>query len=409
MPTALQRDTDDPLAHKRNEFLLPPRGVYLDGNSLGCLPLSARQRARELIEQQWGLDLIKSWNSHSWIDLPQRCGEKIAPLIGAAPNQVICCDSISVNLFKILSVALQIQTGRTTVLSTHTNFPTDLYTVQGLQNLLGEQRCRLQLVHDDCLESALQSDVAVLLLSHVDFRTGRVNDMRRLTDMAHQHGVLVVWDLAHSAGAMPVLLDECQVDFAVGCGYKYLNGGPGAPAFIYVAKRHQAGMRQPLSGWMGHKAPFEFDTQYTPADGMQQFLSGTPPVLSMSVLDAALDVFTDVDAVQLRRKSLALTDLFIEQVNARPVLSELQLISPAEHTQRGSQLAWRHPEAWAICQALIARHIIGDFRAPDILRFGFSPLYLSYQDVVHSVDELEQVMRNGDYKQPQFQVRAKVT
>ncbi|ALO47355.1 kynureninase [Pseudohongiella spirulinae] len=408
-PTAQQLDAEDPLAAKRDDFLLPEQGVYLDGNSLGCLTRQARQRAREVVEQQWGQDLIKSWNSHGWIDLPTRCGEKIAPLIGAAPGQVICCDSISVNLFKIVSAALKLRAGRRTVLSTVSNFPTDLYTVQGLQALLGEQQCRLQLCADTELESALGDDVAVLLMSHVDFRTGYVNDMQHLTAMAHQLGALVIWDLAHSAGAMPVMLDDCRADFAVGCGYKYLNGGPGAPAFIYAAKRHQAGLQQPLSGWMGHRAPFDFDTHYAPAAGMQQFLSGTPAVLSMSVLEAALDVFRGIDLSVLRSKSLALTDLFIRQVRARPALADLQLISPIEHEYRGSQLAWRHPDAWAISQALIARGIIGDFRAPDIVRFGFSPLYLRYQDVERSVDVLEDIVCTGMYRQSQFQLRKKVT
>lgn len=402
-------DAEDVLAPRRTEFDLPADTVYLDGNSLGCLPLVAKLRAQQVVEQQWGRDLINSWNVHRWIDLPVSCGEKIARLIGAAPGQVICCDSISVNLFKLLSAALKMQAGRRVVVSQQGNFPTDLYMVQGLQDLLGADLCQLQLVEDQGLEDSLTEDVAVLLLSHVNFRSGLVYDMHRLTQLAHTKGILVIWDLAHSAGVLPVQLDACDVDFAVGCGYKYLNGGPGAPAFMYVAARHQNAIRQPLNGWMGHKAPFEFDTNYVSADGMARFLVGTPPVISMSVLDAALDVFADVDMGQVREKSLALSRLFIRLVAESSALGELELDSPADDTQRGSQLAYRHPEAYAICQAMIARGIIGDFRAPDIFRVGFNPLYLSFQDIYHSVRVLADVVVSEAWREPRYQQRSRVT
>lgn len=407
--TLAQLDRQDPLAGKIPAFELPLNQVYLDGNSLGCLPVTARQRAREVVEQQWGQDLIKSWNLHQWIDLPVSAGEKIARLIGAAPAQTICCDSISVNLFKLLGAALLMQPERSAVVSQQGNFPTDLYMVQGLGNLLGADRCSLRLVADDNIEAALDTDVAVLLLSHVNFRSGALYDMKTITAQAHAKGILVIWDLAHSAGVVPIELDACEVDFAVGCGYKYLNGGPGAPAFLYVAERHQVQARQPLAGWMGHAAPFEFDNEYRAAPGVAGFLSGTPPVVSLSILDAALDVFTGVDVAQLRQKSLALASVFKQGVEQAPALSALALMSPADEALRGAQLAYRHPHAFAICQALIAHGVIADFRAPDILRVGFSPLYLRYVDIGRSVEVLNRIMQEDLWRDPVFSVRHKVT
>lgn len=404
-----QLDQLDPLAAKTAAFDVPHDQVYLDGNSLGCLPLAAKQRAREVVEQQWGRDLIKSWNLHQWIDLPVSAGEKIARLIGAAPGQTICCDSVSVNLFKLLSAALAMQTGRHVVVSQQGNFPTDLYMVQGLARQLGDEHCCLRLVADDDLGAALADDVAVVLLSHVNFRSGALYDMQAITAQAQSRGILVIWDLAHSAGVIPVQLDACNVDFAVGCGYKYLNGGPGAPAFLYVAKRHQARARQPLSGWMGHVAPFDFDNEYQPAPGVSGFLSGTPPVISLSILDAALDVFADVAVGQLRQKSLALAGVFMQQVEKSPLLSDLRLLSPVDQTQRGAQLAYRHPHAFAICQALIAHGVIADFRAPDILRVGFSPLYLRFAGIGRSVDVLKRIMQDELWRDPVYAVRHKVT
>ncbi len=407
--TLVQMDRQDPLAGKFSDFELPASQVYLDGNSLGCLPVSAKQRAREVVEQQWGQDLIKSWNLHQWIDLPLSAGEKIARLIGAAPGQTICCDSISVNLFKLLSAALMMRPGRHVVVSQQGNFPTDLYMVQGLGSLLGADKCSLRLVADDGIEAAMTGDVAVLVLSHVNFRSGALYDMKALTAQAHARGILVIWDLAHSAGVVPVALDACKVDFAVGCGYKYLNGGPGAPAFLYVAERHQSQVRQPLTGWMGHQAPFEFDNDYRAAPGVAGFLSGTPPVVSLSILDAALDAFAGVDVAQLRRKSLALASVFKQGVEQAPALSALVLISPADETLRGAQLAYRHPHAFAICQALIAHGVIADFRAPDILRVGFSPLYLRFVDIGRSVEVLNQIMLDDVWRDPVYAVRHKVT
>lgn len=402
-------DDSDPLAAKRDEFVLPQNTVYLDGNSLGCLPIAARERAREVVETQWGRDLIKSWNQHGWIDLPASVGEKIARLIGAAPGQTICCDSTSVNLFKLLSVALNMQGERCIVLSQQDNFPSDLYMVEGLHHLLGDDRVQLTLCPEDEIESALHKKVAVLLLTQVNFRSGRLLDMQRLTERAHALGILVIWDLAHSAGVLPIALDACEVDFAVGCGYKYLNGGPGAPAFAYVAKRHHKHLRQPLSGWMGHAHPFQFDAQYIPAPSISQLLAGTPPVISMSVLDAALDVYRDIDTAQLHRKASALSELFRTLLERSPELRDFQLISPIQASQRGAQLAYRHPQAYAICQALIAHGIIADFRAPDLLRLGFSPLLLRYIDIGTSVSVLIEIMRDERWRDPQYATRRKVT
>lgn len=401
-------DAADPLAHKRAEFVLPDDTIYLDGNSLGPLSKRAKARVTEVVADEWGQDLIASWNTNHWIDLPTSVGEKIAPLLGAKPEQTICCDSISVNLFKLLAAALQINAQRRVILSQQDNFPTDLYIADGLATLLsGAHQLKLA-AEDDILES-LNEEVAVLLLTQVNFRSGSMHDIQAVTRRAHEVGALVVWDLAHSAGAVPLQLDDWRVDFAVGCGYKYLNGGPGAPAFIYVAQRHQAMALQPLSGWMGHLAPFSFSPDFQAADGVQRFLSGTPNILSLAALDGAMDVFADVTVAQLRQKSISLGELFIERVAAHPELRELTLASPADPQVRGSQVSYSHPAAFAISQALIEQRIIVDFRAPDIVRFGFCPLYVSYQDVWHAVEVLAVVLKSALYQQGKYQQRSKVT
>jgi kynureninase len=402
-------DKADPLAKKRLAFDLPANTIYLDGNSLGALPKVVKSRVAEVVSQQWGNDLIKSWNSHSWIDLPIKVGEKIAPIIGAGQGQVICCDSISVNLFKLLCSALKLNSERTVVLSTSDNFPTDLYMVQGLSDLLGSDLCQLQMVEEQDIQQSLTASVAVLLLTQVNFRTGRLLDMAKLTQLAHDKGILVIWDLAHSAGALPVELDKCEVDFAVGCGYKYLNGGPGSPAFLYVAKRHQQAVKHPLSGWMGHAKPFAFDAQYHPSPNINQFQCGTPSVISMSALDAALDVWQDVDMLQIRNKSKALAAVFIKLITMNACLHELILCSPDIAHQRGSQLAFSHDAAFSICQALIEKGVIADFRAPNILRFGFTPLYTSFEDIWKAVTTLVDIVESDLYKKPRFNIALKVT
>jgi kynureninase len=402
-------DKADPLAKKRHEFDLPNNTIYLDGNSLGALPISVKSRVTEVVSQQWGNDLIKSWNNHNWIDLPIKVGEKIATLIGAEKGQVICCDSISVNLFKLLCSALKLNSDRTVVLSTKDNFPTDLYMVQGVSELLGPDLCQLEMVEEQDIEQSLTGSVAVLLLTQVNFRTGKLLDMAKLTQLAHDKGILVIWDLAHSAGALPVELDKCNADFAVGCGYKYLNGGPGAPAFLYVAKRHQIAVKQPLLGWMGHARPFAFDPQFLAADNINQFQCGTPSVLAMSALDAALDVWQDVNMQQIRNKSEALANVFLELIRKYDSLSDFALCSPDNAEQRGSQLAFSHPHAYAICQALIEKCVIADFRAPSILRFGFTPLYTSFEDVWQAVTTLAVIVESELYKEGRFNTTLKVT
>jgi kynureninase len=409
LENVLDLDRGDPLAAKRGEFALPDNVVYLDGNSLGAMPLAAQQRSLHVVEQQWGRDLIQSWNSHDWIDLPITVGEKIAPLLGAARGQVICCDSTSVNLFKLLCCALGMQKDRRLVLSQTDNFPADLYIAQGLNNLSPGEICKLEVIDDSEIEARLDETVAVLMLTHVNFRSGKLHDIRRLTERAHEKGALVIWDLAHSTGALPLELDDWGVDFAVGCGYKYLNGGPGAPAFIYAAERHHASIRQPLTGWMGHQKPFSFSGEYQPAPGVQQFLCGTPPVLSMSVLDAALGVFEGVDMDELRAKSMGLSELFIQLCQSNKHLRELILVSPQNSHDRGSQLAFAHPSAYAICQALIERGVIADFRAPDILRIGLAPLYLRYKDIWDAVQILAEIMMARSYLQDQYSRPQKVT
>lgn len=402
-------DRLDPLARQRDAFALPRDKIYLDGNSLGALPRAAVARVQDTLQQQWGADLIASWNRHGWIDLPLQVGEKIAPLVGAAPGQVICADSISVNLFKLLSVVSLLRPERPVILSAADNFPTDLYMVQGLSRLLGEQRLRLVQVAEEEIVDALSDQVAAVLLSHVNFRSGRILPMADISSAAHAAGALAIWDLAHSAGAMPVALDQCDVDFAVGCGYKFFNGGPGAPAWVYAARRHQDAVQQPLSGWMGHRAPFAFDPEYEAAPGMLQYLCGTPPILSMAALDAALDLFAEVDMEALRAKSVALGTLFLELLQKTELAAELRLLSPSESEQRGSQLAFSHPQGYGLVQAWIERGVVADFREPDVLRVGFAPLYNSYGDIWQALEALREVVAGREHLDPRWSERQKVT
>lgn len=404
---ALTLDKQDPLGDKKALFALPENVIYLDGNSLGAMPLAAQQRAESVVREQWGNGLITSWNQHNWIGLPQRVGDRIGALVGAAQGQVVCCDSISVNLFKVLSAALKMRPERQVIATTKDNFPTDIYMAEGLISLLSDSH-ELTFIDEQNIADALHEDIAVLMLTQVNFRTGYRQNMEAITRAAHDKGILVVWDLAHSAGAFEVALDACQADFAVGCTYKYLNGGPGAPAFIYVASRHQQDYVQPLSGWMGHASPFAFDPHYQPANGVSQNLSGTPGVVGMSILDASLDVFEGTDLAEIRNKSVALMDWFSQCLKTYELDTELECCSPPVDV-RGSQLAFRHPEAYAICQAWIAEGVIADFRAPDILRIGFAPLYLSFGDIAEAVSRLHDVMQNKTYLQPTFQQKQTVT
>jgi kynureninase len=401
------RDRADPLAPFRERFHLPPNVVYLDGNSLGALPKAAAARIQQAVEREWGRDLIRSWNLHRWIDLPQRAGAKIARLVGAKANEVIVADSTSVNLFKLLAAALRMRPGRRVILSEPGNFPTDLYVAQGLVEMLGGKH-ELKLVPGEEVIGAVESNVAVVSLTHVNYKSGRIHDMAAVTAKAQAAGALMLWDLAHSAGALPVELNEAKADLAVGCGYKYLNGGPGAPAFLFVAERHQESIRPPLSGWMGHAHPFTFDVEYEPAHGIARNLCGTPPVLSMSALDAALDLMLEADMKVIRAKSLALGDLFLNLVEQE--CAPFGFVNgSARREERGSQVGLLHPEGYAIMQALIARGVIGDFRAPDMLRFGFAPLYNRFVDVWDAVAALKAVMDARAWDTPKFRARAAVT
>lgn len=402
-------DRHDPLAGFRDAFQLEAGLVYLDGNSLGPLLKSVARRVTEVVANEWGQGLIRSWNLHDWIELPQRIGDKIAPLIGAKPGEVIVADSTSVNLFKLLAAGLSLQPERTVVLSARDNFPTDLYMAEGLAGLIGSERCSLRLSDPENLLDAIDERTAMVMLTHVDFRSGRMFDMQAVTRAAHESGALVVWDLAHSAGAVPVNLNECDVDMAVGCGYKFLNGGPGAPAFVFVAERHQPVVQQPLSGWMGHDDPFAFSSGYAPAAGMKRFLSGTPAVIGHAALDSAMDLWQQVDVGQVREKSLRLGDCLIELMENEPALGGFELASPRSGNLRGSQVSFAHPDGYAIMQALIDDLVIGDFRAPDLLRFGLTPLYTRYVDIGEAVSRLADIMTSKRHRQPRYQLRNTVT
>jgi kynureninase len=401
-------DADDPIAGIRDRFELPDGVVYLDGNSLGPPPRDVFQRIAEVLRDEWSSDLVRSWTKHQWIDLPEKVAGSIAGLIGADPSEVAVADSTSVNIFKLLGAALRMKPGRSVILSEKENFGTDLYVAQGLAELLGNE-VSLRLVDRSQLDSALDDDVAVLMLTHVDFRTGEMHDMEEWTRAAHDAGALVLWDLAHSAGAVPVYLEACEADLAVGCGYKYLNGGPGAPAFAYVARRHHGQLQSPLWGWMGHAAPFDFDTDYRPAPAVGRLCVGTPPILSLAALERGVASVAEVGVDALRSKSVALAELFIALVERESAGHDFELASPRESDRRGSQVSFRHPEGYAIMQALIADGVIGDFRAPDLLRFGFAPAYVRYVDVWNAVASLREIMEAGTWDRAEYKERAKVT
>ena len=429
----LVRDEADPLRSLREQFDLPDGVIYLDGNSLGVLPRATAGRIADVVTREWGTDLIRSWNTAGWVDLPQRIGDKIARLIGAGPGQVVAADSTSLNLYKVLTVALDLADAaaadggatRRVVVSERSNFPTDLYIAQSIVSRRGME---LRLIDSPAdIPGALTDEVAVLMLTEVNYRTGERHDMAALTAAAHAAGVLTIWDLAHSAGAVPVDLLEADADFAIGCGYKYLNGGPGAPAFVWVHPRYAGRFRQPLSGWLGHAAPFAFDTAYEPADGISRYVCGTPPILSLSALECGVDTVLAAEPLggmaALRAKSLALTDLFIALVDALPAELGVGVVTPRDPARRGSQVSLtlappRHQAAYAVVQALIARGVIGDFRAgvpgdldahPHIMRFGFTPLYLSFAQVFDAVEHLREVLETQEWRQDRYAVQGAVT
>lgn len=402
-------DAADTLRPMREHFLLPPGVIYLDGNSLGVASHVAIAELQKAAVEEWGEGLIRSWNTAGWFDMPLELGDRIGRLVGAAAGQTVVCDTTSVNIYKALHAALALRSDRSIIVSEGGSFPTDIYMAEGVASTRGDLSLRLEDVDAASIEDLIDSDVAVVLVNHVNYKSGALRDMGALTRKAHENGALVIWDLCHSAGALPVDLDGANADFAVGCSYKYLNGGPGAPAFIYAAERHHGNIRQPLCGWWGHARPFAFEQHYAAGEGIRRFLCGTQPILSLRALKAALDIWDEVDMTTLREKSLGLTDLFIALVEERCAGYGLTLESPRDRERRGSQVSFGHPNAYEIMQALIARGVIGDFRAPSTMRFGFTPLYISYADVWHAVEILEDILRRDTWREARFGIRAAVT
>jgi len=392
--------------HTRSLFQMPDGVIYLDGNSLGPLPRAVADRVGRMISEEWGKELIRGWNSAGWMTQPRRIGDRVGRLIGAPEGTVVMGDTLSIKVYQALASALELNPARRVILSDSGNFPSDLYIADGLLRSLARDH-ELRIVDPEDVEEAIDETIAVVMLTEVDYRSGRLHDMSALTHKAHAAGALTIWDLAHSAGAIPVDLTGAGADFAVGCTYKYLNGGPGAPAFIYVAPDHVERIRPALSGWMGHQAPFAFDLDYRAGPGIERLRVGTPPVIAMAALDAALDVWEGVSMSDVRTASIALADLFIRDIEAR--CPELTLASPRDGNKRGSQVSFRHADGYAIMQALIARGVIGDFRSPDMMRFGFAPLYIGQTEVRAAVDTIEDVMINRRWDAPEYRKKAVVT
>ena len=403
---ARQLDAVDSLAFARERLRLPDGIIYLDGNSLGALPKAAPAVLAETAERQWGDDLIASWNKHGWIDWSTRIAAKLAPIVGAKPSELLIADSTSVCLFKLLAAAAKARPDRKTILTQKRNFPTDLYVAQGLADMLG---LRVKAVDPDEVIGAIDSDTAVVTLTHVDYRSAAFYDIRGINEAAHAAGALTVWDLSHSAGAVELDLDGSGCDLAVGCGYKYLNGGPGAPAFLYVAEHLQERLVPYLRGWMGHAQPFAFLDDYAPAPGITRFLAGTPPMLSLLALESGVESFDGLAMDAVWEKSVALFNLFAALIEERCGGHGLECITPATAELRGSHISYRHPHAFELCQALIAAEVIGDFRAPDVVRFGLTPLYLGYEDVWQAVDRFAAILESGSWRDPRFAVRGRVT
>lgn len=407
-----QWDAEDELANLKSQFDLPQGVIYLDGNSLGAKPIKAMDCAQQVINQQWGTDLINSWNKAGWWDLPVRLGNKIGQLVGARENETVVTDTTSMNLFKVLATAIGIQQQhptRKTIIAERDSFPTDLYMIEGFMALIN-QGYKLQLIDQpEDLPLYLDEQTAVVVLSHVNYRTGYLHDMAAVNQQAHAQGALIIWDLCHSIGAVPIDLNGSNSDFAIGCTYKYLNGGPGSPAMLWVHSRYQTAFNQPLSGWWGHAKPFAMDVSYTPADNVRRYLCGTQPIVSMSLVECGVDIFLQTDMQALRQKSLRLTDVLIQLLEQECAGYDLTLITPREHLHRGSHISVRHPHGYAIVQALIARGVIGDYREPEVIRLGVTPLYLSFCDIWQAVQHLKQVLVSQEWAQPQFQTRRQVT
>jgi len=406
-------DQKDPLAKFKLKFDLPENVLYMDGNSLGAMPKDALKRANCVITEEWGHDLIQSWNKAAWFDLPVRIGNKLGKLIGAKENETVVTDTTSINIFKALAASLNIQhkkyPQKRVIVSERSNFPTDLYMIEGLIKLLN-RNYELRLIDDSLsLEQALNDDVAAVLLSHVNYRTGYLYDMQDVTNKTHSCNALVIWDLCHSVGALPIDVYSANADFAVGCTYKYLNAGPGAPAFIWVNPKHVNDFEQPLSGWWGHSTPFAMQSFYKPAEGVRRYLCGTQPIISLALVENGIDITLQAGMEQIRQKSLDLTDLFIELVNEKCAKHNLELVTPLEHKYRGSHVSLAHKEGYAIIQALIAHNVVGDYREPAVLRFGFTPLYFGYEDVFNAVNTLQNILDNKIWDNAEFAKRFAVT
>lgn len=401
-------DTQDVLAPFANEFHIPKDMIYLDGNSLGAMPKAAKERALEVIEQEWGEDLIKSWNKAGWFELVEKLGDKTATLIGAQKGEVVYADSTGLNVYKLVAAALDQRRDRKVIVMEGSNFPTDNYMVQGLVKQL-ERGHEIRFAEGAEIMDSITDDVAVVCLTHVHYKTGHLHDMAAITKKAQDVGTLVVWDLCHSAGALPVDLNGCNVDFAVGCTYKYLNGGPGSQSFMFVAKRHQGIAMQPLTGWWGHDAPFGFERDYRPRKDIKQFSTGTEPVVSLAMSEVGLDIFMRADMSEIRKKSLKLTDLFIQLIKERLDGYGFEVVTPKEHDQRGSQVSISSENGFPIMQALIAADVVGDFRSPDIMRFGFTPLYVSYVDVWDAIERLKMIMGQNTWDVPEYKQIGAVT
>ncbi|RWM13374.1 MAG: kynureninase [Mesorhizobium sp.] len=402
-------DAADPLRALRDRFVLPDGVKYLDGNSLGAASINVFNEIETAAKQEWAQDLIRAWNTAGWFDMPVKLGDRLGRLIGAAPGQTVVCDTTSINIYKVLHAALAMRPGRPVIVAEGDSFPTDLYMAEGVASTRPGTVLRLEGVDAPKIEDLIDDHVAVILVNHVNYKSGRLRDMAALTRKAHDAGALIVWDLCHTAGALPVELDGSNADFAIGCTYKYLNGGPGAPAFIYAATRHHPDISQPLSGWWGHARPFAFEQGYAAGTGIRRFLCGTQPVLSMRALKGALDLWDEVDMTAVREKSVALTDLFIRLVEARCGAFGLELESPRNGADRGSQVSFAHPHGYQVMRALIERGVIGDFRAPSTVRFGFTPLYVGYRDVWDAVEVLEEILRTGAWQEARYAVKEAVT
>ncbi len=400
-------DEADVLAPLRQEFTLNDGEIYLDGNSLGPVSTSVRRRVREVIDDEWGRGLVRSWNDAGWMGEPTRLGDRIAPLIGAQPGEVLVADTLTFLIAKLIGAALEHRPDRHVVLTDAANFHSDIYIIEAMCERAGRP-VTMKTIDRDRLEEYLNDDVALVELTQVDYRTGESLDMAGITEQVHAAGALMLWDFAHSAGAVPLDVTGADVDFAAGCGYKYLNGGPGAPAFLYVRKSWQGQLRNPLPGWLGHARPFDFELTYEPADGMQAFVTSSPSIVALAALDGALDIWDRTSMDQVRVKSLALTDLFIGLAEER-LPGIFEVVTPLDHARRGSQVALRHPEGYGIIQALIENGVIGDFRAPDICRFGFTPLYLRFVDVFDAVERISGVMATESFRDDRFAVHNAVT